>query len=284
MYQGYHGNSHGIIPGSLASGAASSIGDDRRRTHVQGVDPDSAGAHRPIIFFAVIAIWFFSAAVKVVQEYERGVVFRLGRLVGARGPGPDPADPQRRADGQGRPARHHHGRAVAGGDHPRQRHREGERRRLLPGGRAARPSSRWWTSPRDLADCQTTLRSVLGQSDLDKLLASRDEINAQLQRIIDEQTEAWGIKVTSVGVRDVELPETMQRAMARQAEAEREKRAKLIHAEGELAAAERLAAAAEIISSEPAGLQLRYLQTLTQIVSDRRPRSSSRCRSTSCAA
>jgi regulator of protease activity HflC (stomatin/prohibitin superfamily) len=118
--------------------------------------------------------------------------------------------------------------------------------------------------------CQTTLRSILGQSDLDTLLSSRDEINSQLQRLIDDQTETWGIKVTSVEVRDVELPESMQRAMARQAEAEREKRAKLIHAEGELAAAERLAAAAEIISSEEAGLQLRYLQTLTQIANDRR--------------
>src|SRR5215216_4886575 len=118
--------------------------------------------------------------------------------------------------------------------------------------------------------CKTTLRSILGQSDLDTLLANRDQINQQLQLLIDEQTEAWGIKVTSVEVRDVELPESMQRAMARQAEAEREKRAKIIHAEGEFAAAERLAAAAEIISSEEAGLQLRYLQTLTQIANDRR--------------
>jgi regulator of protease activity HflC (stomatin/prohibitin superfamily) len=116
---------------------------------------------------------------------------------------------------------------------------------------------------------QTTLRSILGQADLDTLLSSRDEINADLQRLIDQQTEAWGIKVTSVEVRDVELPETMQRAMARQAEAEREKRAKLIHAAGELAAAERLAGAAEIMSAEEGGLQLRYLQTLSQIANDR---------------
>ena len=102
------------------------------------------------------------------------------------------------------------------------------------------------------------------------LLSSRDEINQQLQRLIDEQTEAWGIKVTSVEVRDVELPESMQRAMARQAEAEREKRAKIIHAEGEFAASEQLAEAARIINSEEAGLQLRYLQTLTQIANDRR--------------
>ena len=118
--------------------------------------------------------------------------------------------------------------------------------------------------------CQTTLRSILGQSDLDTLLSSRDQINQQLQLLIDEQTEAWGIKVTSVEVRDVELPESMQRAMARQAEAEREKRAKIIHAEGEFAASEQLAEAARIINSEEAGLQLRYLQTLTQIANDRR--------------
>jgi len=117
--------------------------------------------------------------------------------------------------------------------------------------------------------CQTSLRSILGQSDLDTLLSSRDEINGQLQRLIDEQTEAWGIKVTSVEVRDVELPESMQRAMARQAEAEREKRAKLIHASGEFAAAERLADAARIIGAEEGGLQLRYLQTLSQIANDR---------------
>src|SRR5919199_1891940 len=116
---------------------------------------------------------------------------------------------------------------------------------------------------------QTTLRSVLGQSDLDELLANREKINQDLQRIIDEQTEPWGIKVSTVEVKDVELPGTMQRAMARQAEAEREKRAKIIHAEGELQASQQLAEAARIIGSQPATLQLRYLQTLTEIASER---------------
>jgi regulator of protease activity HflC (stomatin/prohibitin superfamily) len=112
---------------------------------------------------------------------------------------------------------------------------------------------------------QTTLRSVLGQSSLDELLANREKINSKLQQIIDEQTEPWGIKVSTVEIKDVELPQTMQRAMAKQAEAEREKRAKIIHAEGEFAAATQLTAAATVIAEQPSALQLRYLQTLTEI-------------------
>jgi regulator of protease activity HflC (stomatin/prohibitin superfamily) len=112
---------------------------------------------------------------------------------------------------------------------------------------------------------QTTLRNVLGQSELDELLAQREKVNQKLQQIIDETTEPWGIKVSIVEVKDVELPQTMQRAMARQAEAEREKRAKIIHAEGEKSAAQQLADAAAILSKQPAGVQLRYLQTLTEI-------------------
>jgi regulator of protease activity HflC (stomatin/prohibitin superfamily) len=116
---------------------------------------------------------------------------------------------------------------------------------------------------------QTTLRSVLGQSELDDLLSRRDKINEQLQQIIDEQTEPWGIKVSVVEVKDVELPLSMQRAMAAQAEAEREKRAKLIHAEGELQASEKLAEAGVIVGKEPATLQLRYLQTLVTIATEK---------------
>jgi regulator of protease activity HflC (stomatin/prohibitin superfamily) len=116
---------------------------------------------------------------------------------------------------------------------------------------------------------QTTLRSILGQSDLDHLLSERDKINAELQQVIDTQTSAWGVKVTSVEVRDLELPQSMQRAMARQAEAEREKRAKVIHAEGEFSASQQLANAAQVIGSQPATLQLRYLQTLTEIAAEK---------------
>jgi regulator of protease activity HflC (stomatin/prohibitin superfamily) len=112
---------------------------------------------------------------------------------------------------------------------------------------------------------QTTLRSVLGQSELDELLAQREQINQRLQQIIDEQTEPWGVKVSTVEVKDVELPQTMQRAIARQAEAEREKRAKVIHAEGELQASQTLAEAAKVIAAEPVTVQLRYLQTLTEL-------------------
>jgi len=112
---------------------------------------------------------------------------------------------------------------------------------------------------------QTTLRNILGQSELDELLAERKKINRDLQVIIDEQTENWGVKVTAVEIKDVELPLSMQRAMAKQAEAEREKRAKVIHAQGELLASTQLAQAAEVIGSQPAALQLRYLQTLTEI-------------------
>jgi regulator of protease activity HflC (stomatin/prohibitin superfamily) len=115
---------------------------------------------------------------------------------------------------------------------------------------------------------QTTMRSVLGQSELDELLSKREEINARLQTIIDEQTAPWGIKVSIVEVKDVELPQEMKRAMARQAEAERDKRAKVIHAEGEFMAAQQLSEAANIISSAPSALQLRYLQTLSDISSD----------------
>lgn len=114
---------------------------------------------------------------------------------------------------------------------------------------------------------QTSLRSIIGQSDLDDLLSHRDELNQKLQRIIDDATESWGVKVTAVEIKDVELPPTMQRAMARQAEAEREKRAKVIHAEGEFLAAARLAEAARLVS-EPAAMQLRYLQTLTEFAVD----------------
>ncbi len=224
----------------------------------------------PLIFLAVIAVWFFTAAVKIVQEYERGVVFRLGRLAGARGPGLILLIPkiERMVKVDLR---------VITLDVPAQeaitRDNVTVKVNAVAYFRVVEPTLaivsvvdyRRATS----LMCQTTLRSILGQADLDTLLSKRDEINTDLQRIIDQQTESWGIKVTSVEVRDVELPETMQRAMARQAEAEREKRAKLIHASGELAAAERLAGAAEIMSSEEGGLQLRYLQTLTQIANDR---------------
>jgi regulator of protease activity HflC (stomatin/prohibitin superfamily) len=224
----------------------------------------------PLIFFGVIAIWFFSAAVKIVQEYERGVVFRLGRLAGARGPGLILLIPkiERMVKVDLR---------VITLDVPAQeaitRDNVTVKVNAVAYFRVVEPT-RAIVSVVDYRRatslmCQTTLRSILGQSDLDTLLSSRDEINSQLQKIIDEQTEAWGIKVTSVEVRDVELPESMQRAMARQAEAERERRAKVIAAEGEYQAAEKLGMAADVIDAHPAALQLRYLQTLVEISAEK---------------
>ena len=228
------------------------------------------GLFGPFLLIAVAAAWLVGSAVRVVQEYERGVVFRLGRLVGPRGPGLFLLIPrvERMVKVDLR---------VVTMDVPAQeaitRDNVTVKVNAVVYFRVVDPA-RAIVSVADYIRatsliCQTTLRSVLGQSELDDLLAHRDQINDHLQRLIDEQTEAWGIKVTSVEVRDVELPETMQRAMARQAEAEREKRAKIIHAQGEFEASERLAEAARIIGTQEVGLQLRYLQTLTEIATER---------------
>jgi regulator of protease activity HflC (stomatin/prohibitin superfamily) len=215
-----------------------------------------------IIFLIVIVI----SAIKIVQEYERGVIFRLGRVQGAKGPGLffiiPIVDRMVKVDLR-----------VVTLDIPSQ---EAITRDNVTVGvnavaffRVIDPSdaivqvedfrrATWQIS-------QTSLRSVLGQSDLDELLIHRDQINQKLTKIIDEATEPWGIKVSVVEVKDVELPDTMKRAMARQAEAEREKRAKIIHAEGEFQASQQLRKAATVIAQEPATIQLRYLQTLTEI-------------------
>jgi len=214
----------------------------------------------------VFLIFLLSSAIKIVQEYERGVIFRLGRLIGAKGPGLffiiPIVDRMVKVDLR-----------VVTLDVPSQeaitRDNVTVKVNAVVYFRVLNPSdaivkvedyrrATWLIS-------QTTLRSVLGQSELDDLLAHREKINQRLQEIIDAQTEPWGIKVSLVEVKDVELPQTMQRAMAKQAEAEREKRAKIIHAEGEYAAAQQLAEAARTLASEPAAIQLRYLQTLTEI-------------------
>lgn len=217
-------------------------------------------------FVGVILLFLVFSAVRVVQEYERGVIFRLGRFVGARGPGlffiVPFIDRMVKVDLR-----------TITLDVPSQ---EGITRdnvtlkvnavvyfRVLDPGKAIIQVEDFRRATWLIA--QTTLRNVIGQSDLDDLLAHREKVNEQLQRIIDEQTEPWGIKVSIVEVKDVELPQTMQRAMAKQAEAEREKRAKIIHAEGEFEASKQLAEAAEVIGSQAATLQLRYLQTLTEI-------------------
>ena len=217
-----------------------------------------------IIALFVLIVLF--SAIKIVQEYERGVVFRLGRLVGPRGPGLILLIPfieqMRKVDlrtvTMDIPAQE-----VITRDNVTVRVNAVAYFRVLDPNAAVVNVADYIRATSQIA--QTTLRSVLGQSELDDLLAQRDQINQELQRIIDEQTEPWGIKVSVVEVKDVELPPTMQRAMARQAEAEREKRAKIIHAEGEFQASQQLAAAAEVVSQNPITIQLRYLQTLTEI-------------------
>ena len=223
-----------------------------------------------VVIILILLFMLATASIKIVQEYERGVIFRLGRLMGARGPGlffiiPG-VESMRKVDlrivtlevpAQEAITRDNVTVKVNAVVYFRVVNPEDAVVKVLDFIRATSLIA------------QTTLRSILGQSDLDHLLAERDKINAQLQEVIDQQTDAWGVKVTSVEVRDVELPQSMQRAMARQAEAEREKRAKIIHAEGEFSASQQLAAAAQIIGSQPATLQLRYLQTLTEIAAEK---------------
>jgi regulator of protease activity HflC (stomatin/prohibitin superfamily) len=221
----------------------------------------------PILIVVVLVLmWLIRASLRIVKEYERGVVFRLGRITAAKGPGLfwliPIVDQMQVVDLR-----------VVTLDVPSQEAITKDNVtvkvnavcyfRVLNPIDAVVNISNYLVATQQIA--QTTLRSVLGQSELDELLSERDKINQQLQQIIDEQTEPWGIKVSVVEVKDVELPQTMQRAMARQAEAEREKRAKIIHAEGEMQASQQLAAAAHVMAGQQGALQLRYLQTLTDI-------------------
>src|SRR5680860_1231377 len=222
-----------------------------------------------LIVLAVIAVFIaivLASAIKIVKEYERGVVFRLGRLIGPRGPGLILLIPfvermvkvDLRTVTMDVPSQE-----VITRDNVTIRVNAVTYFRVMDPSAAVNNVTDFVRATSQIA--QTTLRSVLGQSALDELLSEREQINLQLQKIIDEQTEPWGVKVSIVEVKDVELPQSMQRAMARQAEAEREKRAKIIHAEGEFQASQQLAAAAEVINQNPVTIQLRYLQTLTEI-------------------
>lgn len=217
-----------------------------------------------------LVIFILPSAIKIVAQYERGVVLRLGRFIGIKEPGlrfiiPF-IDRMMKVDTR-----------VVTMDVPEQevitRDNVTVRVNAVVYLRVINPED----AILEVADygratsliAQTTLRSVLGQSELDELLSERDKINATLQQIVDEQTDPWGVKVSTVEVKDVTLPDGMQRAMAAQAEAERDKRAKIVHAAGELEASEKLAQAAAIISTQPAALQLRYLGTLTEIATER---------------
>ena len=214
----------------------------------------------------VIILMLLLSAIRVVQQYERGVIFVLGRLIGAKGPGlflvPPFVTNMTKVDL----------RIVTLTVQPQEViTRDNVTIKVtaviyfyvVDPVAAVVNVMNFMQATSQIG--QTTLRNVLGQSELDELLSQRKKINQELQAIIDEHTERWGVKVTAVEIKDVELPATMQRAMAKQAEAEREKRAKIIHAEGELQASNQLAQAARIIGSEPSTLQLRYLQTLTEI-------------------
>jgi len=214
----------------------------------------------------LLLIALLSSAIKIVQEYERGVIFRLGRLVGAKGPGLffiiPMVDRMAKVDLRVVTLEIPSQEAITK-DNVTVKVNAVAFFRVVDPSAAIVQVEDFRKATWQIA--QTTLRSVLGQSSLDELLTHRESINQRLQQIIDEQTEPWGIKVSIVEVKDVELPETMKRAMAKQAEAEREKRAKIIHAEGEVAAAHNLRDAAGTIGQEPAAIQLRYLQTLTEI-------------------
>lgn len=227
-----------------------------------------------ILILLVFVLLFAKQIFKVLPEYERGVIFRLGRLsrglVGGNGPGLVILLPF--IDRLVRVSL----RTVAFDVPPQDVITKDNISvkvnaviyfRVVDPDRAITQVEDYFSATSMMA--QTTLRSVLGQSQLDELLAKREEINASLQRLIDQQTEPWGVKVTAVEIKNVDLPQEMQRAIARQAEAERERRAKIIHAEGEFQAAQKLAEAAGVMSQQPSALQLRYLQTLVEIATEK---------------
>jgi regulator of protease activity HflC (stomatin/prohibitin superfamily) len=223
-----------------------------------------------VVLLLVVAIMFLASAIRIRREYERGVIFRLGRLIAQKGPGLIILIPvidrmvkiDLRTITLTVPPQE-----VITRDNVTMRVSAVLYFRVVDPGAAVTRVADYVRASFQIA--QTTLRSVLGESELDELLANRDRINAKLQEIIDTQTEPWGVKVSTVEVKDVELPESMQRAIARQAEAERERRAKVISADGEFQAAAKLSEAAEIIGRHPSTLQLRYLQTLTEIAAER---------------
>lgn len=222
------------------------------------------------LFVVFVIFYFLSSAIKILREYERGVVFRLGRIIPVKGPGLVIIVPiidklvrvSLRTVTMDVPAQD-----VITKDNITVKVNAVVYFRPIDPVKAITEVEDFYYATSQIA--QTTLRSILGQSQLDDLLSKRDELNAELQKVIDFQTEPWGVKVSTVEVKNVDLPVEMQRAIARQAEAERERRAKVIHAEGEFQASAKLAEAATIIASAPSALQLRFLQTLTEIAAEK---------------
>jgi regulator of protease activity HflC (stomatin/prohibitin superfamily) len=223
-----------------------------------------------IAVIVLFLLFIISNSVKILREYERGVVFRLGRLIATKGPGLILLIPlvdrivkvSLRTIVMDVPPQD-----IITKDNVSLKVNAVVYFRVVQAEKAIVEVEDFLLATSQLS--QTTLRSILGQSHLDELLAEREKINHELQKIIDNQTEPWGIKVSNVEVKHVDLPPEMQRAMAKQAEAERERRAKVIHADGEFQASQKLADAAEIMSRQPQALQLRYLQTLTEVASEK---------------
>ncbi|MEE9555024.1 MAG: slipin family protein [candidate division Zixibacteria bacterium] len=224
----------------------------------------------PFLIIIILGLFILGNAVRILREYERGVIFRLGRLISAKGPGlillipivdkmvkvslrtvPMDVPPQ----------------DIITKDNVTVKVNAVAYFRVMDPTKAIVDVEDYIYATSQIA--QTTLRSILGQVELDDLLSNRDKINVELQKIIDEQTEPWGVKVSVVEVKNVDLPQEMQRAIAKQAEAERERRAKIIHAEGELQASEKIHQAALTLGQTPVGIQLRYLQTLVEISSEK---------------
>ena len=225
-----------------------------------------------LVVLAVLAFFLLivaGSAVRILREYERAVVFRLGRLIDTKGPGLilliPLVDRIERVDLRTVTLNIPPQEVITRDNVPSSVNAVAYFRVIDPD-RAIVEVENFLLATSQIS--QTALRSVLGKAELDQLLAERERLNEELQKIIDESTEPWGVKVTAVEIKDVEIPEQMQRAMARQAEAERERRAKIINSEGEYQAAQKLTDAADIISTNPASLQLRYLQTLLEIGSN----------------
>ncbi|MCA1927606.1 MAG: slipin family protein [Calditerrivibrio sp.] len=222
------------------------------------------------LIFIVLIVIILSNVFKILKEYERGVIFRLGRFTGIRGPGLIILIPylekmvkvNLRTVVMDVPPQD-----VISKDNISIKVNAVVYFRVLQPSKAVLEVEDYYYATSQIS--QTTLRSVVGQFELDEILSHRDKINKELQDVIDNQTDPWGIKVSAVEIKHIDLPPEMQRAMAKQAEAERERRAKVIHAEGELQSSEKLSQASEIMSSNPLTLQLRYLQTLTEIASEK---------------
>jgi regulator of protease activity HflC (stomatin/prohibitin superfamily) len=234
------------------------------------MDQQSVSWFFPAIVVIALVLFILGNAIRILKEYERGVIFRLGRLIGAKGPGLILLIPvvdkmvrvSLRTIPMDVPAQD-----IITKDNVTVKVNAVAYFRVMDPNKAIVDVEDYIYATSQIS--QTTLRSVLGQVDLDDLLSNREKINQELTKIIDEQTEPWGVKVSVVEVKNVDLPQEMQRAIARQAEAERERRAKVIHADGELQASEKINQAAQVLAQTNIGIQLRYLQTLVEIASEK---------------